>query len=160
LALFEPISSLCWPVAYSGQSPAQKSIEFGPLANIYFLASCQHASRMTEYPSRTADKIVVRLPTGMRDRLIQEAKANGRSVNAEVVNRLTSSFSDISGSAANPTLSPQDIAAVTGTMVHFMLMTPEEKDDYLKMAIERDTDILLDPLDVLRRRYPDPKGAK
>ena len=37
------------------------------------------------YPSQKADRIMVRLPEGMRDRLNAAAKANGRSANAEVV---------------------------------------------------------------------------
>ena len=41
-----------------------------------------------EYPSRTAEKIVVRLPDGMRDHLAEMAKSNRRSVNAEVVDAL------------------------------------------------------------------------
>jgi plasmid stability protein len=36
-------------------------------------------------PSRTADQFVVRLPEGMRDRVAAAAKANGRSMNAEIV---------------------------------------------------------------------------
>lgn len=38
-----------------------------------------------QYPSRLAEKIVVRLPDGMRDRLKTRAEANGRSVNSEVI---------------------------------------------------------------------------
>lgn len=39
-------------------------------------------------PSRTADQFVVRLPDGMRDKIAEAAKANGRSMNAEIVARL------------------------------------------------------------------------
>lgn len=39
-------------------------------------------------PSRTADKIIVRLPDGMRDKLRARADANHRSVTAEVVSIL------------------------------------------------------------------------
>lgn len=47
------------------------------------------AGRMTNPPpSRTADKIIIRLPDGMRDRLHQRAEANGRSMTAEVVGML------------------------------------------------------------------------
>lgn len=41
-----------------------------------------------EFPSRSLEKIVVRLPDGMRDRLKAHAAANNRSVNAEVVSLL------------------------------------------------------------------------
>jgi hypothetical protein len=37
------------------------------------------------YPSSTAERIIVRLPDGMRDRLADLAKLNNRSTNAEVV---------------------------------------------------------------------------
>lgn len=36
-------------------------------------------------PSEVADKFVVRLPEGMRDRIREHAKANRRSMNAEIV---------------------------------------------------------------------------
>jgi hypothetical protein len=48
------------------------------------------------YPSRTADQFVVRLPDGMRDRIAESAKANKRSMNAEIVARLQESFSPVS----------------------------------------------------------------
>lgn len=43
-------------------------------------------------PSRTADQFVVRLPDGMRERIAETAKTNGRSMNAEIVARLDGSF--------------------------------------------------------------------
>jgi len=42
----------------------------------------------SEYPSEQADKFLVRLPDGMRDLLAEAAKANKRSMNAEIVARL------------------------------------------------------------------------
>lgn len=45
-----------------------------------------------DYPSRSLDRIMVRLPDGMRDRLAAAARQNKRSVNAEVVARLESTF--------------------------------------------------------------------
>lgn len=38
--------------------------------------------------SRVADKYIVRLPPGMRDEIAAAAKANGRSMNAEIVERI------------------------------------------------------------------------
>lgn len=38
------------------------------------------------------DKFVVRFPDGLRDRVADEAKASGRSMNAEIVHRLELSF--------------------------------------------------------------------
>ena len=44
---------------------------------------------MTKKPTiQTEDKYVLRLPDGMRDRIKQEAERNGRSMNAEIVQRL------------------------------------------------------------------------
>jgi len=45
-----------------------------------------------QFPSDEADKFVVRLPDGMRDRLKASAKSNNRTLNAEIVSRLQASF--------------------------------------------------------------------
>jgi plasmid stability protein len=44
--------------------------------------------------SRELDKVIVRLPDGMRDQLKAMAQAGGRSLNAEIVERLKASFQD------------------------------------------------------------------
>jgi hypothetical protein len=44
------------------------------------------------FPSRELDKFILRFPDGMRDLIAEAAKANNRSMNAEVVSRLQSSF--------------------------------------------------------------------
>lgn len=44
------------------------------------------------YPSDTADKVLVRMPDGMREQLKVAAKSNNRTMNAEIVARLQSSF--------------------------------------------------------------------
>ena len=49
------------------------------------------ADRST-YPSEQADKYLLRLPDGMRERLKDAAKENNRSMNAEIVARLEQSF--------------------------------------------------------------------
>jgi hypothetical protein len=43
-------------------------------------------------PSDLADKMMMRLPPGMRERIADAAKVAGRSMNAEVVARLEKSF--------------------------------------------------------------------
>lgn len=43
-------------------------------------------------PSDLADKFMLRLPDGMRDRIAQSAKANNRSMNAEIIARLELTF--------------------------------------------------------------------
>lgn len=44
------------------------------------------------YPSELADKVLVRLPDGMKVKLLESAHANNRSLSAEVVARLETSF--------------------------------------------------------------------
>src|SRR3954467_10020543 len=43
-------------------------------------------------PGRGSDQFVVRLPDGMREKIAQAAEANGRSMNSEIVHRLSQSF--------------------------------------------------------------------
>lgn len=43
-------------------------------------------------PSRTAEQFVVRFPDGMRYRIAEAAKASGRSMNAEIIARIQSTF--------------------------------------------------------------------
>lgn len=57
--------------------------------------------------SRHADKYIVRFPDGMRDRLKAEAKANNRTLNAEIVARLQESFNP------SPNIFINDIGGVT-----------------------------------------------
>ncbi|MCB8836911.1 Arc family DNA-binding protein [Aurantimonas sp. VKM B-3413] len=52
---------------------------------------------MTTRSSQTQDKFIVRLPDGMRDRISGAAKANGRTMTAEIVARLKWSFDATSG---------------------------------------------------------------
>lgn len=44
------------------------------------------------YPSEELERFIVRMPDGMREKLAAEAKANSRSMNAEVVQRLADSL--------------------------------------------------------------------
>lgn len=45
-----------------------------------------------QFPSDRADKFMLRFPDGMREQIAEAAKANGRSMNSEIVARLASSF--------------------------------------------------------------------
>lgn len=58
-------------------------------AIISTVAHCQYAGSMETSKSdrapQLADKYVLRMPDGMRDRLAELAKANNRSMNAEIV---------------------------------------------------------------------------
>ncbi|MDW9772739.1 Arc family DNA-binding protein [Sinorhizobium meliloti] len=44
------------------------------------------------FPSDFADKFMLRLPGGMRERIAEVAKANNRSMNAEIVTALRRAF--------------------------------------------------------------------
>ena len=46
------------------------------------------------YSSRTADKFVVRLPEGMRDRIAEVARNPHRSMNSEIIARLEQSLQE------------------------------------------------------------------
>lgn len=45
---------------------------------------------MSIVSSRGSDQFPIRLPDGVRDEIKREAKANGRSMNAEIVSRIIS----------------------------------------------------------------------
>lgn len=47
---------------------------------------------MTEPPSDTADKYIVRMPPGLRDKIKEEAAKAGRSMNAEIVHHLMRAY--------------------------------------------------------------------
>lgn len=49
-------------------------------------------TEVKSYNSRNADKFVVRLPEGMRQRIAEVAKNYHRSMNSEIVSRLESSL--------------------------------------------------------------------
>ncbi|AQZ95124.1 Arc family DNA-binding protein [Halopseudomonas phragmitis] len=54
------------------------------------------------YTSRTADKFVVRLPQGMRDRIADVAKQHHRSMNSEIIARLEHSLLDLPSLPEHP----------------------------------------------------------
>ena len=70
-------------------------------------------------PSRTADQFIVRFPDGMRDRIADAAKQAGRSMNAEIIQRLEATFNaPPEGQAGGLTglQSVRDLDAQLGTM--------------------------------------------
>jgi len=61
------------------------------------LAYCHYKQIYEEHmtqdtPSRYLDKIVIRVPDGLRDRIAETAKENNRSVNAELVSLLMKQY--------------------------------------------------------------------
>lgn len=71
-------------------------------------------------PSQTADKFIIRLPEGMRDRITEEAKSNGRTMNAEVVARLQDSFEALGSADAVAAQALADSRAQTITAMAFL----------------------------------------
>lgn len=56
------------------------------------------------YSSRTADKFVVRLPDGMRERIADVARNHHRSMNSEIISRLEQSLFQEGTPDSNPIL--------------------------------------------------------
>jgi len=54
-------------------------------------------ARKIAYTSRTADKFVVHLPSGMRDRIAEVARNNHRSMNSEIIARMEQSLNQEEG---------------------------------------------------------------
>lgn len=61
----------------------------------------------SDFPSRGLDKFVLRMPEGMRERIGAAARANKRTMNAEIIQRLEESFTSSVG--VPNFLSEQDI---------------------------------------------------
>jgi hypothetical protein len=69
-----------------------------------------------QYPSQAQDRIIIRMPDGMRDKLSAIARANGRSMTAEVVHRLEQSFErDATSDAVPDFVTPEVVSAVLET---------------------------------------------
>lgn len=67
------------------------------MANIYLPYSDLYARFMSDLsPSRLLDKIIIRVPDGMRERIKRAAEANGRSVNAELLALLDKAYPAVS----------------------------------------------------------------
>ncbi|MGV6478756.1 Arc family DNA-binding protein [Pantoea agglomerans] len=49
---------------------------------------------MKKYPSQLQDKFNLRFPDGMRDAIAERAKANGRSMNSEIVQILEDALNE------------------------------------------------------------------
>lgn len=45
-----------------------------------------------QYPSRELDKVIIRLPDGLKERIRRVAEENGRSVNSELVTLLDRTY--------------------------------------------------------------------
>ncbi|MCL5042492.1 MAG: Arc family DNA-binding protein [Gammaproteobacteria bacterium] len=70
------------------------------------------------YTSRTADKFVVRLPHGMRDRIADVAKQHHRSMNSEIIARLEHSLDDLPSLPEGPTRHSLNALSADGLSGH------------------------------------------
>ena len=75
--------------------------------------------------AQSADKYIVRFPEGMRDRITELAKSNGRSINAEIITRLEWAMSLL----GKPTPLPE-IPVVSGDIPYGMAQ------DIARLAVE------------------------
>jgi hypothetical protein len=62
------------------------------MANCHMLAEMKTSDN--KLLAKEADKFIIRLPEGMREKIAKAAESNNRSMNAEIVDRLTRSFSE------------------------------------------------------------------
>ncbi|WP_267355609.1 MULTISPECIES: Arc family DNA-binding protein [unclassified Methylobacterium] len=81
----------------------------------------------SEATGRDSDKFMLRLPNGMRDRIADAARANNRSMNAEIVSRLEASLSD--GTEQGRSLLKQ----------HDLLVEIQDRYAELELAYQRQT---------------------
>jgi plasmid stability protein len=49
-------------------------------------------TRKVAAPGKTSDRLQLRLPEGMRNKLVEAAAANGRTIGDEIIDRLTQSL--------------------------------------------------------------------
>lgn len=82
-------------------------------------------------PSRFLDKIIIRVPNGMRDRIKRVADSNNRSVNAELLVLLDRTYPD----EAKIDEHLQDVAGLVGKL-------PAEKRDEAWRAVFEKLDAL------------------
>ncbi len=75
-----------------------------------------------KYPSELKDRFIVRMPEGMRDQIAEQAAANHRSMNSEIIARLQASL----GSAV-PTSPPNDALSQEQVLLDAFRKLPSDK---------------------------------
>jgi len=68
--------------------------------------------------SRGSEQFMLRLPDGMRDRIRAEADANGRSMNAEIVERLEQSFRSERSPSSLDVIAEQIVKQIASSETH------------------------------------------
>lgn len=94
---------------------------------------------MTKYPSQLQDKFNLRLPEGMRDAIADRAKRNGRSMNSEIVDIISSAISQ-------PALAQEGIEYLLG------LSEPGEAEKLSKNDRDRARSLALDAAAIMAHR--------
>ena len=88
---------------------------------------------MSKFPSQEMDRFNVRLPAGMRDAIADRAKANGRSMNSEIVQILQDALE------TEKLIAETDIVDFDSTQAALdSKSTPEEKAAFLAEPEKRD----------------------
>ncbi|ENR5976659.1 Arc family DNA-binding protein [Klebsiella pneumoniae] len=88
---------------------------------------------MSRFPSQEMDRFNVRLPSGMREAIAERAKANGRSMNSEIVQILQEALD------TDKTISESDLVDFDSTQAAFnATSTPEEKEIFLNALAKKD----------------------
>ncbi len=81
------------------------------------------------FPSETQERFIIRFPNGMRDRIKEAADANNRSMNAEIVARLESSFLMSPEGALLPSDIPERLHKLEHTVLQMMEVSGIEPPD-------------------------------
>lgn len=76
---------------------------------------------MTSATGRESDKFMLRFPEGMRDRLKEEAARNKRSLNAEIISRLETTF-EMDDYQPDENVTPEDFAAANAAYANLDVM--------------------------------------
>lgn len=87
---------------------------------------------MSNYPSQEMDRFNVRLPAGMRDAIAERAKANGRSMNSEIVQILEDALNNESNYSGG--LTHDEAAELTGLSI--------ETIEKLTKALKESTELI------------------
>ena len=88
------------------------------------------------YSSRTADKFVVRLPEGMRERIAEVARNHHRSMNSEIIARLEQSLIQEGAIDTDPSMrmdSPELSAHERELLQHFRQLSGRQQNALLSL---------------------------
>lgn len=67
-------------------------------------------------PTRDQNKFIVRMPDGLRDRIAETARVNGRSMNSEIVATLMDAYPEVLPEARRLYARVHEIAKAAGTV--------------------------------------------